>query len=142
MLIALDVLKAELQFGSLVQLLPLEDLLEDTESVDVGEDISQVTVLHWLHFVDVERDNLEDLLLNSSHIHERTVVHQIETVVISDNIDIVGFIQPNLVDSAHESLCLPLLRVSVLGLLALRGDLLPVNRLTESGVVLGDDGAG
>ena len=92
MLIALDVLKAELQFGSLVQLLPLEDLLEDTESVDVGEDISQVTVLHWLHFVDVERDNLEDLLLNSSHIHERTVVHQIETVVISDNIDIVGFI--------------------------------------------------
>ena len=49
---------------------------------------------------------------------------------------------PDPVNPAHEPLRLPFLGVRVLGLLALCGDLLPIDWLSKGRVVLGNDWAG
>ena len=97
--------------------------------------------MHRLDSVDVERYNLEHFLFDSSHIHERAVIHQIEPIVISDNEKVILFIVPDPINSSHEALRLPFLGVSVLRLLKFSGDLLSVNRLTESRVILWNDWA-
>ena len=119
MLIALDILKAELELSFLVLLLPRKHILQNTKSVDIWQNISQVPILQRLNLIDVERDNLEDLLLNGSHIHKCAVIHDVETIVIRHNINVIGLIKPNLVHSAHQFLSSALLRVSILGLLKL-----------------------
>lgn len=119
-LVTLDILEAELQLGLLVELLPLEDFLQDSKSVHIWQDIPQVSVLHWLHLVYVEGNNLQDLLLNCSHVDESTVIHQVEAIVVGDYIDIVCFVQPDLVYSTHQLLSLSFLGVGVLCLLKFR----------------------
>ena len=62
-LIALHVLEAEPQLGPLIELLPVEDLSEESEAVDAGQDVPKVTLLQRLYPVDVEGDDLKHLLL-------------------------------------------------------------------------------
>ena len=67
-------------------MLPFKYVFEDRESINVGKNVPEIAVLHRLNSVDVERDDFEYFLLNCSHVHEGTVVHQVEAIIVSDHI--------------------------------------------------------
>ena len=138
-LVALDILEAELQLGFLIQLFPMQHVFEDSESVNVWQNIPQVSVLHWLNLVNVERDNLENLLFDGSHVAKRAVIHEIETVVVCNNIKIIGLIKGDRVDSSHHFLSLSFFGISILGLLKFRRYFLSVNRLSKGCVEFWND---
>lgn len=53
-LVALHVLKAELELCLLVELLPVEDFFEDGKAIHVWQHVSLVSILHRLNSIDVE----------------------------------------------------------------------------------------
>lgn len=141
MIVALHVVEAEAQLGALVQLLPVQNIANDTKSINGRYDVAEVTVLHRLNLIDVERYYFEHFLLDSSHVHKRAIIHHIEAIIVCHNITVIGLIFPDLIDTSHLLVSRAFLWIGILCLFILSRDLLPVDGLAERRVELGNDRA-
>ena len=90
-LIALHVLKSELHLGLLVFVFPVKNIFENGKTINIWKHVPQITILHRLSLVDIERYDFKHLLLDSPHILETAVVHQIELMIVSHNIVVISF---------------------------------------------------
>ena len=68
----------------MVVILMFKTFVKNLDTIYHGIHISQVSIEHWLSFVDKEGTYFENFLFHASHICERRVVDDVGTVVIFD----------------------------------------------------------
>ena len=110
----------------------MQHLFDDAETIDAGQDVAHVFVLHRLNFSYIEGDYFENFLFDSPHIKERAVVHYVESVIVSHDVAVTGLIFPNLVDSSHLFVCGTFFGICVFRLLKFCRDFLAIYRLAKS----------
>ena len=138
--VAFQIAHAKVQLLSLELFFKLTYFFDDPKPINCWQNVAHIFVLDGFDLVDKIRAHFEHFLLESAHVCEGRIVHDMEAVVVCHQDALRVGMLLDLVDPTQQALGLTFLWVCIFIDFCFCSLLLPVYGLSESGVVLGDDG--